>query len=755
MARIALEPAMAQHVARLFEEGLRERVGQEQPGAGALAAQLTEGAAAATAPDHPLPEGLALGLDRFAELLRLADAKQLRLRKLRYSDVEPQVRRHLEGLSGATQADLARVARAAWATRVLEWRVLETRARLHEVITRHVSEPGRAVARRLEPALASLAAWLDQKQQELHERGLDATALPQLRSEFEHAARAALAELSRDFRVSSTLRLTASALEAGIEGLPGSIECLYLEPGARLHQGRVQTLDLHERAAGFVRQLAPAIDAAVRALGTAFAQLPSRASAAVQPEWTLLETRTEQGRRVEPGALPRDVLAPAMQRMLRVARLTERASESALAALEAAFESASSSFLLEVTARHGAQARRGALLHKPLAQVRRLFERAGQLTAELALRRSHPGDAATLRRALGGSAEELPAALSRWFSERPVSDERIFAAHRSLLEIIVDAEALRARGAATSVLIVGAPGSGKSSLLNLCELESRSGTPLRLRASDFGRDTTLFQALGALLESPPTRAGLARHLELERSALFVDDLDAWVSAALDRQRELVQILQLIAETRSLAFWAVTIDRTMLQLFGELANVREVFTNVVSLPPLQLTEVKRLVALRLERARVPVTFQPTWLGRVLDQLRLVPVEDRVYRRLLSVSGGNPGRVLAACRAGFEQRAEGVSLRADAIRPRAAPSFAWTAVQLGVLVTLLRYGALSRQQLARELALDEAQLGRSLAFLGASGLVVETEHGSTLAIPGSTRWAALEAIERARSLGGAES
>lgn len=742
IARIALEPQMARHVASLFEEGLRQRVGS--PGA------LASGA---PAPEQPeLPEPIALGLEQFAELLLEASTGSRSARKLRYSEVEPRIRHQLEGLAGATQADLVRVARAAWASRVLERRALETSAQLHEVITRQVIEPGRSVARQLDPALASLAAWLNERQGDLAARGLDAAAVAQLRSDFEHATRAALGELARDFRVSTTLRLASGALQSSIEGLPGSIECLYLEPGAPLHQGRVETFDLQERAAALVRQLAPAVDSAVRSLGNAFAHVPARVSAAVHPEWVLLETRTEQGRSVAPGALARDCLAATGERVMRVARLTERASEAALAALETAVETAVSSFLQQVTSRRALPGRRAVLLQKPLTRLRQLSQRLVRLALELARRRAHPDDAASVRSLLAVGATELPEALSRWFSESPVSDERIFAAHRALLESIVDAEALRAKGSPTSVLIIGSRGSGKSSLLNLCELESRSGTPLRLRAGDFDRNTTLFQALGALLESPPTHAGLARHLELERSALFVDDLEAWVSAALDRQRELLAILQLIAETRAQVFWVVTIDRAMLQVFSELANVREVFTNVVELPPLTLPEVERLVGLRLERSRLPVTIQPTRLGRLLHRLRLSRLEDGVYRSLRAVSGGNPGRIVAACRNSFAVHDGRVVLRADAIGPGASLAFPWTAVQLALLATLLRYGPLPRHRLARELAVPEQELERSVAFLAASGLLSEVEHGSLLSISGTARWAALDAVEQARIAGG---
>jgi hypothetical protein len=187
---------------------------------------------------------------------------------------------------------------------------------------------------------------------------------------------------------------------------------------------------------------------------------------------------------------------------------------------------------------------------------------------------------------------------------------------------------------------------------------------------------------------------------------------------------------------------------MLSLLSEIDNVEEVFTNVIHLPPLTTAEVRRLVESRIEHGHLDVTFQPTRLGRLLDELHVSRGNERVYRSLLSASGGNPARVLALCREAFCMRGNQLTLRADAVQRPARLTFAFSEAHLAILATLHRYGPASMQRLRREVALVDHQLKRSVAFLIASGLVRQDEDEETIAIADVAQWSVDEALRIAR-------
>ncbi|MEY4546318.1 MAG: hypothetical protein RL685_2513 [Pseudomonadota bacterium] len=735
LARIALEPAIARFVARSLEDGLR----------GQLPAQVTSAAS-------ELPTELESGLSQLALLLRDAGTRHLPTRRLRYSRVEPEVRRLLRSFSDGTESELARIVRAAWGTRLLERKRSEVTETLREIVARCVVAPALAAASKVGPAIHSLNDGLEQSRGDFATPVSPASVVG-LRAELDRLCASAVGELSREFRFAAALRTTLLEMQTSSAALPSHIDCLFLDSDAPLPHGKVQSVQLRAHVEALVRHLLPPLELAARTVSTALSQLPRRIEDALRPEWTMLEAQLdEQG--VRPYPTPTgEGLSRALRRVERASELTVRSVQAALELLASSHEAAYGSFASDVLAGPAAPRPRDAGLRGHLADFRQVLERcSGQLRLAL-LGPPALSDAAGVREALRDrEPEALPDAIERWFDGRPVSDERTFIAHRQLLDQILDAESSRAGAGHSSVLIVGEKGAGKSSLLNLCELELPVAAHVRPRARDFGADTTLFDALATLLDCPATPAALRRHFSLHSPAVFVDDLSTWVAAARDRQLELRRILHLIGETRRDAFWLVSIDSAMLTLLGQLDRVEEVFTNVMRLPPLTQQEIRRLVESRLELANLDVTVHPARRGP-LERLRPTREKEQLYRTLLTASDGIPGRVVALCRAAFHVEGRKISLRADAVRRPAAPSFDFSPVQLAILVTLQRYGPRDLQRLESELCVSAQRLQRSLAFLTACGLVTDVDDGHAYSVSPPAEWPVFELLA-ALELRGAE-
>ena len=738
LARIALGPAIARHVARSFENGLRDRTDLLP-----VLSELDERMHLSREP--VLPPDLDGGLVRLAELMRDAGTRRLPAGRLRYSTVEPQIRRQLQSLTDGTEAELTRLTRAAWGSALLElWR-LQITTLLRGIVTRCVVEPAKGTAAKVNPAVELLTKWLDARRGELEAHPLSGPGLMRLRSDFDKLTTSAFGEASREFRAAATVRTTLVEMKASVAAIPRSVDCLFLEPEMPLAQGKIQSVPLRAHVDTLIRHIMPPLDLAVRSISTALSQLPRRVDDAIQPEWTLLEAQVDLASPHEIKALATERLAQARRRVEGVTGVTRGAVQTALDALDASLESACVTFDADVLPGPSTQGSRDVRLQNQLARLRRVFQEASN-TLRLALHGSTPlADAAAVQRSLRRSQPSpVPEVVDRWFASVPVSDERIFVAHRRLLDHILDAESSRAETGQASVLIIGSKGAGKSSLLNMCELELPSTTHLRLHASDFGRDTTLLEALGSLLECPPTHAGVSRHLKLRNPAIFVDDLGSWISSSPHRQLELQRLLHLIAETRSFAFWLVSVEVSVLHLFSEMECVEEVFTHLVRLPPLSLAEVKLLVEARLALLDLEVTFQPSRWTQVLDRLPPAREGDTLYRALWSTSAGVPGRVVALCRQAFSMQGQKLSFLPETIAAPTPPAYSFSEVQLAILTTLHRYGPQTALRLTRDLAVSLEQLQRSVAFLSACGLVGHVDEGHALSISPPAEWVVFEAL-----------
>lgn len=737
MARIALGPAIARHVARSFERRLGARP-QSDASAPALGAS-----------DGQLGHELDLGLLRLAELLRDAGTRRLPMRRLRYSGVEPEVRRHLQSLVGGTELEIARLVRAAWGSALLDLRREQITKTLRDIVARCVVDPAEATTAKIGPAIELLTLWLERRQVELDAERPSPATLGRLRAEFQALASSAFGDLSREFRFAATVRATLAEIQTSVAAIPVSIDCLFLDADAPLLSGKIHPVLLRSHVETLVRHLMPPLELCARSVSSAVSQLPRRVDDAIRPEWTLLEAQVESAAGHEVRALANRRLAQARRRVERVTQVSAKAVRGALDGLGASLDSAFTAFTIDVLPGPTAQGRRDAGLQGQLTRLRGALRRVLELARVSLLGAPPLEDAAAVRRALQRPGRStLPEAVERWFDGEPVRDERIFAAHRGLLDQVLDAESSRAEMGHASVLIIGSKGAGKSSLLNMCELELPSATHLRLHAADFGPDTTLFEALANLLECPATHAGLSRHLALRAPAIFVDDLAAWIGLGRQRHPELLRLLQLVAETRSHAFWLVSVDASMLRLFNELESIEEVFTHVIRLPPLAVGEVKRLVESRLEQLSLDVVFQPSAGSRVLDRLRTSRENDRFYRALWEASGGVPARVVRLCRDALKLQGQELTLRADAIAAPASVAYVFSDIQMAILLTLHRYGPQTVHRLERELAVSVEQLRRSVVFLTACGIISDVDEGHALSIARGADWLVFEALVGAR-------
>lgn len=746
VARIALEPVLADHVTGLFEAGLRRRVTRD------ATAPSPDGS---IPPDNlGLPEAVASGLAHFAELLAGVWGGRLRVSKLRYSKVEPRVRQSLQTLAGDKEEALARSAQAVWGGRLVRHHAEQTVEVVRTAIEADVMGPAKGNAGKVPGAVQQVRDWLQAAEQDIFRHSHCTDPQAEWRRDFDKALRAAFGEMSREFRAAGALRATSSRIKAKVATLPTSVECLLLSPGQPLHLGRVRTVDLHHHGEALVRQLLPAVETAVRAASSAVSQVPRRVSQAVKPEWVVFEAASDPSQASGLESLAHQRLARADSRVQTLSRITERAVGSALDNLAQALDTACAAFFESAQPQEIELSTSRARLESSLGRARLAVSRAYRSLLEWVLPPAAQGDAASIRGALVDvGSRGLPSSVLRWFSPAPVVDERVFVAHQSQLELILDAESQWSEGGEAAVLIAGATGGGKSSLLNMCELESRTTTTLRLHAADFERGTTLLGALAGLLECAADPVIVRRRLALQRPALFVDDLPRWVCAAPDRHAELRSVLSLLSDMRAEAFWVVTIEGSLLRLFTELEPIEEVFTHVVRLPALGLREVVDLVESRLRHAATRVHFRPPRHTTWRHQLRLRGDADRFYRWLLSASEGNPARVTALTLGAFDLDAKTLILRPGLPQrePRALES-RLSSNQLAVLALLHRYGTQGVRRLAAELAMPLPQLQRHIAFLAAAGLVRREEDSLYLSIRHSAQWAVVQALRNSRLVEG---
>lgn len=373
------------------------------------------------------------------------------------------------------------------------------------------------------------------------------------------------------------------------------------------------------------------------------------------------------------------------------------------------------------------------------AQLRaRLSSVAASLTRDYRLRSglSLPSAAAIAKLVEADNVQSAGSAYTVLFGDQPIRDPRFFVANREILRVVSKAErAWQQRRTANGVLIVGGPGSGKTSLLNVATLKLATREMMWIPDARVG----FVAALAGELHCMATHDAVMRRLLDRPRVIVIDDLERRLPVGGDAIDQLELLTQLIAQTSATCFWIVAASQELQQLLARQWPLRVGFAEIVELGALDPEVLASVILARHRISHLELSFPLSPLRRVLAQLRGregVGQQRRYFATLARKAGGNLRAALAEwCRAAtvadqtlvLKQIAGGRTLPFV----RQLPSTA-----LALLATVLRFGPLDRASLSFALRREPPELERWIHFLLISELLVVDER-DRLRCPGHVR------------------
>jgi hypothetical protein len=336
--------------------------------------------------------------------------------------------------------------------------------------------------------------------------------------------------------------------------------------------------------------------------------------------------------------------------------------------------------------------------------------------------------------------DSAPADYARLFKLEPVREHRLFTAYESELREIIQCERAWLSGSGSSTLLVGPRGSGRTSMLNLCELELSAPRLLRPQPIEWRRGIGLVDAVAIELGVRPRRQAVVRALKEVKTTVLLDDLEQWFSPDVRGLRELEHFLDLVIATTDSTFWLAATAKDALALLEESVNVREPFSNLVSLEPLGPNALADAIEGRHVLSGRRVHYPATFASGVLRRLR--QTDDRLlyFSVLARVADGNLSRALSTWlkSVGFDDDGH--------VTPQIHKTFSlgmpyltrFPAAVVGILVQLSRFGPMSEEELTKSLCLDITETRRHVHFLVAAGLVEPTASNQhALGVPADLR------------------
>jgi len=400
------------------------------------------------------------------------------------------------------------------------------------------------------------------------------------------------------------------------------------------------------------------------------------------------------------------------------------------------------------------------LLLPGLSRIREARERAkagwtralgSQLSRDVQRRLKKDGvDASELAAHIDGlqNLVHVPAAYARMFSSEAVREHRLFTANKKELRLILDTERACFGQGGGSALVVGSVGSGRTSLLNLSELELSAPRIIRPEPLERRRSVGLAAALAIELECPP--ALVADELRRVRTSVLVDDLEHWFVPNHDGLANLARFLELLVRSDEQVFWLVTIDRATLELLEELIPIQPAFARIVRMSPLGANELALAVEGRHALSGRKLSYPSNFTTRLLSKLGKGDSREICFRVLASMSDGNLGAALAQwprmCSftdAGDVSATPRFNLGASATLLAQLP-----ATELAILTELTRFGPFTPGEISKLMELSESEVRRHTHFLRKAKVIEPADaSGDVLRVKSGFEPMVLAALEQA--------
>lgn len=721
------------------------------------------------------------GLGRFTEQASTAGGPALPARRIRYSSVEPEVRAALDELSGAAAGWHAGVLAAQQTLELWVWLAVIDDAlerALHEDVLRPLAEACDASIPKVElvrDRVADLRARLDKDKTPSGDE-LDRLLLA-CRNAFPTGAQAELRQTRARFARTATGRDLALELRELVDRLPQKL--VVLRPGASVHAA-ASPRDFATRSVALralvdqklIGELLPVVDGVIGDVSIRIATASGQIREAVEVAVHALEPGPSGTETLDPGLVEQGV-ARSVERLDQIRQGLEEAAtrtRDELTRRVHAVHGELRTLALGTPTGDLGLSRVDPLLGRAwrtlLEQVRPVWRQArstysqvtedfrrlygSELSRDIQIRYAKTAlDARAIRTYLAdwGSDVHLPQSYARLFSLEPLRDRRFFIANRAELEGLVAAERSWLEGGPSSALVAGRHGSGRTSVLNLCQVELATRRVLRPDWSLSRRELGILPVLADDLGCDPRDASLVAALSAQRTVVLIDDLQSWFTADAAGLAQLERFLEIVVETRHDVFWLVTVENEALSLMEEAFSVRQAFGHVVLLPTLDTDTLMDVIDARHRLSGFDVEYPRTLATQLLRRLGRTSERDVFFRLLARAADGNLRLSLVAWRRAVSkldgaklvpslQRVLAVGLPFVPLLPPRPAS---------MLVQLLRFGPMDPARLARGSGLDPGEGTRNASFLESAGLVEPVAAGRTeLRVPVALQEAVLRGL-----------
>jgi Kef-type K+ transport system membrane component KefB/energy-coupling factor transporter ATP-binding protein EcfA2 len=230
--------------------------------------------------------------------------------------------------------------------------------------------------------------------------------------------------------------------------------------------------------------------------------------------------------------------------------------------------------------------------------------------------------------------KNLPRVYFRLFGLDPIQDKRFFVAHQSKwqhFEPFSDTSGFRE---SQKMLIIGNRGMGKSSLLNVAQMDIKSERLIRMN-DDVHKNP--IDNLARTLSCRNTVSSIHSSLQKQSTTILIDNIDHWLSKTNVRQFE--DFLDIIKQSPHNSHWILSISKNNLDSFDKAFKLRSIFNKLIDLNETNLENSREIILGRHRLSGLNIEYPRTFVSDLVRKVGFSTEDEMFFRVLFERSGGH--------------------------------------------------------------------------------------------------------------------
>lgn len=314
--------------------------------------------------------------------------------------------------------------------------------------------------------------------------------------------------------------------------------------------------------------------------------------------------------------------------------------------------------------------------------------------------------------------QQLPRVYFRLFSLDPIQDKRFFIAHRNRWKHFEAFAKKEGFTESQKILIIGDRGIGKSSLINVAQMEIQTSRLIRIEGEGHkGPVTELAEMLGV----NDNNGAILSSLRKNGATIIIDNVDQMLHRHHLDQFE--RLFEIIKQSPHRAHWILSITKFNLEPLDRAFQIRSLFNKLIDLNAINLETAKEIILGRHRLSGLDINYPKTIISDFALKIGLSTEDEMFFRVLYERSHGELRHLiylwilsLSGC------DGKKISLSMSRSIERGLPMIhEFSVLQKYILNELYCYHNLSLQQLSGNLGVSFSIIDNETQYLEHCGLI----------------------------------